>query len=198
MTAEELMDQLNADPEFVARRAASEAKHLRRVAELRAAENPLVEELRAAGFAVNSVWDLVNSAPTYVGALPILFAHLQRPYPVPIREGIGRALGIPEARVGWELLTRLFREEGERQVKDGLAIALAGAADDTVIDELIDLALETDHGPSRIFLLTALERSRDPRARATLAALAEDPDLTKEVKIILRRLNRGDRRTRVD
>lgn len=198
MTAGELMEMLEAEPQFVAERAAREAKRLKKVAALRRAEKPLVDELRAAGFAVGSVWDLVNTAAPYLGALPILFAHLQRPYPGKIREGIGRALGVPEAMVGWELLTRLFRQERDGDAKDGLAIALAAAADETVIDEVIDFALDTDQGTSRIFLLSRPERSRDPRARATLVELTEDPELTKEVKVILRRLSRGGRRTLVD
>lgn len=194
MMAGELMEMLNADPHFVAEQAAREAKRQKVAAALRQAEKPLVEELRVAGFAVDSIWDLVNTAAPYVEALPILFAHLQRPYPGPVREGIARALGVPEARIGWDLLTRLFREERDRGAKDGLAVAIAAAADDTVVDDVIDFARDLDHGPSRLLLLSALERSRDPRARATLSDLAKDPDLTKEIRVILRRLNRGGRR----
>lgn len=190
MTAAEVMKRLNADPRFVAERAARDAEFQRVEAALEQAETPLVEELRFAGFAVSSVWDLVNSAAPYVGALPILFAHLQRPYPVPIREGIARALAVPEARSGWELLTRLFREERDRRAKDGLAVAIAEAADDTVIGDVIDLARDTDQGTSRVLLLSALERSRDPRAKSALSDLATDPDLSLEVRIIQKRMNR--------
>ena len=184
MTAAELMARLNADPRFVAERAARDAEFQRLDAALEQAETPLVEELRFAGFAVNSVWDLVNTAAPYVGALPILFAHLQRPYPVPIREGIARALA---ARSGWELLTRLFREERDRRAKDGLAVAIAEAADDTVIDDVIALVLDTQQGTSRVLLLSALARSRDPRAKVALSELATDPDLNREIRAIRRR-----------
>ncbi len=187
MTAAELMARLNADPRFVAERAARDAEFQRLEAALEQAETPLVEELRFAGFAVNSVWDLVNTAAPYVGALPILFAHLQRPYPVPIREGIARALAVPEARSGWELLTRLFREERDRRAKDGLAVAIAEAADDTVVEDVIHLARDTGHGTSRVLLLSALARSRDPRAKVALSELATDPDLNREIRAIRRR-----------
>lgn len=160
ITAAELMKRLNADPRFVAEKAARDAEFQRLEAAMEQAERPLVEELRFAGFAVTSVWDLVNTAAPYVGALPTLFAHLERPYPVPIREGIARALAVPEARSGWELLTRLFREERDRRAKDGLAVAIAEAADDTVVDDLIDLARETGHGTSRGLLLSACKISR--------------------------------------
>jgi hypothetical protein len=41
--------------------------------------------------------------------------------------------------------------------------------------------------------LSALERSADPRARAALMDLGTDPDLTKEIQVILRRLKRAKR-----
>ena len=52
------------------------------------AEIPLVEDLRGAGAQISSVWDLVNTKKPYPQLLPILFAHLDRPYPERIREGI--------------------------------------------------------------------------------------------------------------
>ena len=106
---------------------------------------------------------------------------------MPIREGIARALAVPEARSGWELLTRLFREERDRRAKDGLAVAIAEAADDTVVEDVIHLARDTGHGTSRVLLLSALARSRDPRAKAALSELATDPDLNREIRAIRRR-----------
>ena len=159
----------------------------------RLAEAPLVEELQAAGFAVESVWDLVNTPGSYPKAVPILLAHLPRPYPGPVREGIARALAVPESKVGWGLLTRLYREEQDERAKDGLAVAIAASAGDDVIVDLIELARDRRHGPSRLLLLSALERSVDPQSRATLMELATDPDLNKEIKVILRRLRRANR-----
>jgi hypothetical protein len=192
ITAEELMAQLNADPEFVAAREEREARRRQQEIELQRAERPLVDDLRAAGYAIESVWDLVNTPGSYPRAVPILFAHLPKPYPPAIREGIARALGVPEAKVGWKLLTRLYREEEEERVKDGLAVAVAGACDETVLSELIDLVRDTRNGPSRLLLLGALARSRDRRARATLMSLGTDPDLRKEIPVILRRLGRRE------
>lgn len=77
--------------------------------------------------------------------------------------------------------------------KDGLAAAIAAAADDKVIGDVIDLARDARHGSSRLLLLSALERSADPRARAALMDLGTDPDLTQEIQVILRRLKRAKR-----
>jgi hypothetical protein len=182
------MADLEGDPGFIARRDERDRERQRKAIEWRQAEAPLVEELRAAGFKVDSAWDLVNTAVPYAEALPILLAHVQRPYPDRVREGIARALAVPKAKVGWDLLTRLYKREGrETDTKDGLAVAIAAASDDEVIDEVIALAQDTQHGPSRLLLLRALQRSKNPRARTALAELKTDPDLTREVRRLLKR-----------
>lgn len=148
ITAAELMAELNADPEFVAKRQQREEELLEREAGYRRAEAPLVDELRTAGFEVDSAWDLVNTPGSYPKAVPILLAHLERPYPAAVREGIARALAVPDARAaGWSVLMRLFAEEREKRVKDGLAVALAAAADDQVIGDIIALARDPDTAP---------------------------------------------------
>jgi hypothetical protein len=187
ITASELMAKLNADPKYVAKRHQEEEERQKRVAEWRHVETPLVKELRAAGIKVDSVWDLVNTQGSYPIAIPILLKHLPRGYPATVREGIARALAVPEAKIAWKLLTELYRSERETRAKDGLAVAIAAAADDAVIDDLIALARDPLHGPSRLLLLGAMERSVAPKARTALMELESDPQLTKEVKIILRR-----------
>lgn len=194
INAAELMAKLNADPKFVAKRAREEEERLVREAEYRRAEAPLVDELRAVGFQVQSAWDLVNTPGSYPKAVPILLAHLPRPYPAAVREGIARALAVRETKgPGWNVLTRLYIGEPEDRVRSGLAAAIAAAADDEVIDQVIALARDARLGLSRLLLLSALERSADPRARAALMDLVDDPGLTKEIRAILRRLKRTER-----
>jgi len=188
ITAGELTAKLKGDPEFASKRAAQEADRQRRASELRRAEEPLVKDLRAAGHDVESVWDLVNSPRPYLAAVPVLVNHLAHAYPGPIREGIARALAIPEAKTAWNLLTRLFRDERDERARDGLAVAMAAASDDDVVHDVITFARDPRYGPSRLLLLSALERSSDRRARATLMELGTDPELKKEIRFILRRL----------
>lgn len=158
----------------------------RKAAEWRRAEAPLVEDLRRAGFEVESAWDLVNISTPYPAALSILLDHLWRPYPDRVREGIARALAVRDAKFGWDTLIRLYREErAGTDAKDGLAVALAGSADEEVIDDLVELARDPAHGDSRLLLLRALARLRDQRAHAALRALAGDPALTEEAERLL-------------
>jgi HEAT repeat protein len=188
MTAEEWMAELEANPDFVAHRDERERERQRNEAKWRQAETPLVEELRGAGLDVEWSWDLVNTSKPYPEALPILLEHLQRSYPDRVREGIARALAVRDAQFAWPTLTRLYREEDAgTNAKDGLAVAIAATSHDEVIDELISLAGDTQHGESRLLLLRALKRSRNPRARTALEELEADPELEKEVRRLLRR-----------
>jgi len=212
LTADEFVKLKLTDDEKSRLRAINERRWQeadRKAAEWRKAEQPLAEDLRAAGFDVESAWDLFNRKEPwnkkervrpYPEALPILLKHLERSYPDRVREGIARALAVRreawaaagiDIRFAWETLTKLYRqEEVGTDAKDGLAVAISAVADDELLDEVIDLAKDVRHGPSRLLLLSALERSSDPRARAALMELGTDPQLSKEVQAIFRRLRR--------
>jgi hypothetical protein len=187
MTVEEGMAELNADPEWVAALAREDAERAKRGAEYARAEAPLVAELRAAGVPVDSVWDLRSASGPYPEAVPILLAHLPKPYPTEVRDGIARALGVPDASYAWSTLKRLYRDEQDERVKDGLAVALVGAANHARLGDVVALVRDPRQGPSRILLLGALENSSDPRARAALMDLGTDPDLTLEIQDIFKR-----------
>ena len=85
VTAAELMARLNADPNYVAERKREDDERQERAGEWQRAEAPLVDELKAAGFKVESSWDLVNTAGSYPTAVPILLEHLPRQYPAAVR-----------------------------------------------------------------------------------------------------------------
>ena len=72
-TAPEFIDQLNADPAWVAAQAAREAAHLQLKAQYRHAERPLLADLRVVGYDIETVWDLVNTTADYPDAVPTLF-----------------------------------------------------------------------------------------------------------------------------
>jgi HEAT repeat protein len=185
-TAAELMAELQADREYMVERERQDEELRRKEAEWRRAEAPLVEQLREAGFEVDSAWDLVNTSTPYPAALPILLEHLERSYPDRVREGIARALAVRDARFAWETLIRLYRqEEASSNAKDGLAVALAAVSDDDVLDDLISLARDSAHGESRLLLLRGLKRSRTLQARTALEEFAADPVLGQEARRLL-------------
>lgn len=155
---------------------------------LRVEEEPIVTDLREVGLKVESVWDLVNTADPYPGAIPILLKHLGQKYSDRTKEGIARALAVPDARSAWSLLVAEYRRapQGEENgirlgAKSGLAAALSAAATDEVIEQLASLVKDRSNGDSRLLLLNALRKSKAAVARKTLEEMADDPALKKEI-----------------
>lgn len=185
ITADELLRKLEDDPEFVRRRVEQESVLAEQIARSKADQAPLLTDLAASGVKAESVWDLVNTTTHYNQALLVLLDHLPRPYSDSVREGIARALAVPATRnLGWSLLMDEFRKTNpaDKRVKDGLAVALAGASNDSVLADLIDLAKDRSHGSSRVLLLSGIRRSMRPEAKQAIAELVKDPQLAKEIK----------------
>ena len=184
-TAAELMQELQADSDHVSRQRSRDQRQRQRAKELRAAEAPLVDDLREVGVDVASVWELVNSADPYPAALPVLMDHLSRSYPEPTREGIARALAVSgEAALLWEEVRQHYeREPPSTGAKDGLAVALAALADDQRIPQLVELIRDERHGESRVFFVRPLNRSGRADATAALDDLAGDPQVAQEIQI---------------
>jgi HEAT repeat protein len=182
--------QLEADPEYQARKRLFDAERAADDEACQKAEEPLVEALKAAGFGVSSVWDFVNTTESYTAALPILLEHLQQNYPDKVREGIARAMAVPESRFAWQPLLSLFRRDFDQNpngVKWAIGCALGAAADDEVVSDLVELFRDTRHGVNRLAFIDGLARSRSANARAALEAGRADPQLTKEISRVLDR-----------
>jgi hypothetical protein len=130
ITAGELMAQLESDLEYVKRRALRDARTSVLEQECRTDEALLVRKVRAIGYDIDSVWDLVNNAPhphlsrrfvvPYSGAYSTLLKHLEQPHHPRTREGIVRALtvkdGGPQVE---EALLSAFRKD-RRSFKRGV------------------------------------------------------------------------------
>src|SRR3989442_416403 len=63
ISASELRSQLEADPDWVAKRDKREREREELSKVYRADEAMMVAEIRRIGYDIDSVWDLVNSAP---------------------------------------------------------------------------------------------------------------------------------------
>lgn len=193
----EHMRELEANPEWVAARDREDEELARAEAELSLIEAPMVRDLKRVGLQVESVWDLVNTRGSYPEAMPALLSHLRRPYPIEIREGIARALAVPETRdLAWRRIKKLFIDETDQRMKEAYAVALAAAAiDEQAIDEVVALLRDRRHGPTRILFLSVLDRWTDEsRARGVLMALGTDPDLQFEVQVVLRKMLKREQR----
>lgn len=112
------MAQLQQDPEYLRQQAERERAHAERVQRSRAAAEPVVRELRRAGFAVEMPEDLARRyAPVPGPAVDILLAWLPRVEDEGVRVTMVRALaasrepfdGLPLARAFEESRSETFR-----------------------------------------------------------------------------------------
>jgi len=180
---------------YVERQRQTDAEVARLRAELRQAERPVVEDLRAIGISVESVWDLVNVPSDYPKAVPVLREHLRKPYPPAVRDGIARALAVPTTREnGWDVLVDEYMKETVERVRQGLAAAIAACATEDDLDQVLSLARDPANGESRGLFLLAFGRIGSPKARAAVMELGGDPDLAYDAQRILRKLNRRKKR----
>jgi hypothetical protein len=135
VTAEELVAKLEADAQWVAERDRREAELASRTAELRADEFELVKSVRALGYEIESVWDLVNNVPhpvlerrfigPYERAYPVLIEHLKVSHEPRIREGIIRSLTVRDGGMVVEsALLAEFETESSSELRWVLANAL--------------------------------------------------------------------------
>ncbi len=129
ITAEELMNQLDGDPEWVAKRDAREARRAERAKLIAADEASVVADLATVGVAITSVYDFVGKQIVPDVALPVLVQHLKVEHHPRIREGIIRALSVPSARaIAFELLCDVYRSERDPTLRWVAANALSGMA----------------------------------------------------------------------
>lgn len=136
--AEELMTQLEADAEWVAKRDARERELDERRAVYAADQAEMISEIRSIGFDIDSVYDFVNNTPHphierrflggYSSAYPVLLRHLDVPHLDRVREGIIRALTIKDGGKDVEnALLAHFQTETDPNLRWVLANALLTA-----------------------------------------------------------------------
>jgi hypothetical protein len=179
-SADELMAELEADPEYRARRAELDAKHERLEARMREDSRPVARDLAQVGFDVEFVADLYEGDQDYTAAVPVLLRWLPRLESQEVKEELVRALSIQYARpvAGRPLvdeLRKLLEPRGPKADSPSrtaasdmpwvIANALDVVADDSVLDDLLDLVGDSRLDVStRATLLRALGNMEDPRA----------------------------------
>jgi HEAT repeats len=128
----------------------------------------------------------------YVAAAPILIQWLPRAQTPLIKERIVRSLTGEKAATPDALkpLVSEFRQAADEEwaLKWAIGNALATLADDSIADELVELAQDRRHGRSREMLMDALARTKAERAVDALVELVDDDDVAGHAISALRRL----------
>lgn len=148
----------------------------------------MLEDLRAAGWDVSSIWDLVNTDRRYPEAIPILINWLDRLEDadvdgrMKVREGVVRALSSREARPA--AVPALIRAMKSTDAHDnqmfGWAVgnALSVTADESFYDDIVDLLHDTALGIGRQMLVYPVGRSSREDATHVLIGLLDDHEIS--------------------
>ena len=188
VTAEDFMAALEKDPEYQARIAAQDAATAAGVAVLRRAEQPIVQDLKAVGVDVSSVWDLVNTSVPYPDALPVLKRLLVRGgYPDRVMESLGRALTVGPARPMWDELAEMYQRPRGSGEEVGLAVMLSGTGTEAELDRMMAFVQDETLSPdSRLLFLDTIHRVGGERGRLFLGGLLSDAYFWRTARSLLR------------
>jgi HEAT repeat protein len=181
LSASELMAKLQQDPDYVSRIREAEQRQQEFAQEHNLAAAPIVNELKNAGFFVESIDELRRSGIPYTAAIPVLLKWLPLTENVGVKESIVRALSVPWAKpIAAEPLLAEFRAAPSVTIpglKWAIANALEVVADDSVLDEISNLVRAREHGKAREMLALALGNMKNPAAVDVLIKLLNDDEV---------------------
>jgi hypothetical protein len=188
-SAVEVNARLEADPAYVAVRDAREREREARLEGERRASAPLLSDLAAIGFTVESVWDLLSDSRPYTQALPVLLEHLERGgYPPRVMEAIGRALAVKPAVRYWDRLMAAYERAEDEGAREGIAVALDACATRQQIADLMNLVRKRRGGDdSYLYFLARIMKLGGPEGRELIESLIADPVLGKEATALTKR-----------
>ena len=176
--------RVQADPEIQAR-----------VLRDRAAQRPILDDLRSIGIDIESVWDLYKVENSRPRAVPVLLKHLTLDYPDGVLMSIGQGLDDKSARPWWPDLRVILVDTQREVVRDRVACAMATCATKEHYDDLQSFIRNASLGDSRIYFLRPINRIGnrigDGQGRALMQSLADDPLLGKEATAILKGRSRS-------
>jgi hypothetical protein len=200
ISAVEVMAQkeqrLRTDPEYRRAVETEAAERTERTTQLRAAEQPVLDELASLGIELDTVWDLYKVPEVRQRAVPVLLKHLVLYYPDMVLMGIGQGLDDVSVRPWWAELKSLYLSATRDVVRDRLANALAVCATSAHYDELLAFVADTSLGDSRIYFLRPINRIGNRmspgQGRSVVESVTGDPVLGREAIAILKGRSRNE------
>lgn len=160
MTARELMQQLESDPVYLARRAEKEARHRQRVEQLREAEAPFLLALAEASFPSLSVDDIrrqYNPLPQQLVLLLIdWIPRIEHPS---LQESVAWVLlAVPKRSLDGRLLIPIFDTTKNDQLKWALADVIEQTRPQNIEDWLLVSVRDRRSGSARNLLASAVAK----------------------------------------
>ena len=151
----------------------------------------VLRALRTTGLDISTLDELVNTAQPYPDAVPILLRFLPIVRHSNAKEAIVRALAVKEARgvAAIPLIREFLNIPGEDMgLKWAIGNTLFVVADDSVFQELAELARDRSHGRSRERIVEALGNVKTPQAIDVLLEVLHDEDVNGQAIIALGKL----------
>jgi len=166
-------------------------------------QDRIVTALRRVGVEVTDVWDLVNTRQAYPRAIPLLIDFIKEgSADRRTLEALVRALTVKEARgLAGRPLVQLFRSrphEENNSLKWAIGNALSVVADESLLDDIITLVTDRQHGRSRQMLAEALGTMKSARAVEVLIELLEDEEVAGHAVTALGKLRARRARTLIE
>lgn len=154
----------------------------------------LIDELADMGIKINSIWDLVNTKSKYPKAIPVLMKYLPLVNYVRNKEGIVRALTVPEAK---GLVVPLLVNEYLQLPNDqeNLKWIIGNAVNATItkgeVDNIFPIVLNKENGASRQMFVSALGKIKTDNVKSVLVQLSNDDDkvIREEAKKALKKVS---------
>ena len=185
----ELEQRLRDDPEYRAHVKKADAERVERTRLKREAERPVLDELRASGIEIDSLWNLYKTPEAQLEAAPTLIRHLSAGHPDSTIEAIAAAIGVEGARDRWADLVDLYVSTSSALLQDRLASVLSQAATREHLDQLVGFVEDEALGESRIYHLRPINRIGNRKSlgagRAVVTRYVDDPVLGREAAAIL-------------
>ena len=151
----------------------------------------LIDELADIGIKINSIWDLVNTKRKYLAAIPVLMKYLPLVSYIRNKEGIVRALTVPEAKgLVVPLLVKEYLQLSND--KENLKWVIGNAVNVTItkseVADIFPIVLNKENGISRQMFVAALGKVKSEKAEDVLIKLLDDEEVTPQALEALGRM----------
>lgn len=141
----------------------------------------IIEELKKVGIDIKDIYDLVNTDKSYPEAIPVLMQLLEEGITnIVNREGIIRALAIPEAKgkIGSLLIEEFYKIPSENLLlRWTVGNTMEVVISDDDIDEVIKIVADKTNGMSRQMFALALGKVPSGKSEDVLIQLLDDEEI---------------------
>jgi len=179
-----------------------EEEHRKAVERNMIAEAPVVEDLRRAGYRIDSLEEIINSREVYRSAIPVLLKWLPIVAEIDIKLTIVQALTVRWAkREAAKPLTEEFRKmvDLDYSYRWPIVSALEVMADDSMFEDIAELLRDKRHGRAREMLAMALGKmKKEPRAADLAIELLDDEEVAGHALVAVRKLKATKARAKVE